>query len=110
MEELRGRPVVTFPSQATFEAWLEKNTDMQTGIWLKHAKKASGIPSVSYAEAVESCLCFGWIDGQKLSYDEHYFLQGYTPRRPRSVWSKVNVNRVAELTKAGRMRPAGLRE
>ena len=107
-EELRGRPVLTFASQADFEQWLGSNADLQTGIWLKHAKKASGFNSVSYDEAVESALCFGWIDGQKLPYDDKYFLQGYTPRRPRSIWSKVNTGRAEHLIQAGRMRPGGL--
>jgi uncharacterized protein YdeI (YjbR/CyaY-like superfamily) len=109
-EELKGRPVLTFASQSDFEDWLTQNVELVSGIWLKHAKKASGIASVTYNEAVESALCFGWIDGQKLSYDDKYFLQGYTPRRPRSIWSKVNTGRVERLISEGRLRPAGMKE
>ncbi len=78
------------------------------GVWLKIAKKAAGIPTVTYSEALDAALCFGWIDGQKAAYDESFFLQRFTPRRARSKWSKINVDRVASLVEAGRMQPAGL--
>lgn len=110
MEELAGRPVMAFASQPDFEAWLEANQTLTTGIWLKIAKKGSGIPTISYEQAVETCLCFGWIDGQMKAYDGNYYLQGLTPRRPRSVWSHVNRQRIERLTAEGRMRPAGLKE
>jgi uncharacterized protein YdeI (YjbR/CyaY-like superfamily) len=103
-------PVIAFDTVADMEVWLEANASSCPGIWLKIAKKASGVVTVSYAEALEVALCFGWIDGQKASYDETYFLQRFTPRRPRSKWSQVNVEHVDRLTKAGRMRPAGLAE
>jgi uncharacterized protein YdeI (YjbR/CyaY-like superfamily) len=107
--ETKGRlPVLPFPSAQDWESWLEENHQTSDGMWMKIAKKASGIPSVSYQEAVEVALCFGWIDGQKGSYDEQWFLQKFTPRRPRSKWSEVNVAKIDELIAAGRMRPAGL--
>jgi uncharacterized protein YdeI (YjbR/CyaY-like superfamily) len=89
---------------------MEANHDSSEGVWLKLAKKGSGIPSVTLAEALEVCLCFGWIDGLRKALDDDYYLQRYTPRRPRSKWSKINVEKVEELTAAGRMRPAGLAE
>jgi uncharacterized protein YdeI (YjbR/CyaY-like superfamily) len=103
-----GLPVIPFASTAAWEAWLEANHTGSTGLWLQIAKKASGIPTVTYAEALEVALCFGWIDGQKGSYDDSYFVQRFTPRRPRSKWSKINVDKVTALIEAGRMRPAGL--
>jgi uncharacterized protein YdeI (YjbR/CyaY-like superfamily) len=99
--------VIAFKSQRAFEAWLEKNHDKADGLWLRIYKKASGTPTVTYAEALDVALCFGWIDGLKRSYDEESFIQRFTPRRARSVWSKVNVGHVERLTREGRMRPAG---
>ena len=78
------------------------------GIWLRIFKKDSGKATVTYAEALDQALCFGWIDGQKKSHDEFSFIQRFTPRRPRSSWSKINTQHVARLTKAGQMMPAGL--
>jgi uncharacterized protein YdeI (YjbR/CyaY-like superfamily) len=103
-------PLIPFASAAAWEAWLDENHATSPGLWLQIAKKASGIPTVTYAEAVEVALCFGWIDGQKRAYDDTFFLQRFTPRRARSKWSQINVAKVAELTAAGRMRPAGLAE
>ena len=100
-------PVMPFSSPGTWETWLEANHEVAPGVWLQIAKKASGIPSVTYSEALDVALCYGWIDGQKAGYDDDYFLQRFTPRRARSKWSKINVDRVGELVKAGRMRPAG---
>jgi uncharacterized protein YdeI (YjbR/CyaY-like superfamily) len=97
-------------SAAEWEAWLEANHDASEGVWLKIAKKGSGIPSVTIAEALDVCLCFGWIDSRREALDEDHYLQRYTPRRPRSNWSRINVEKVAKLTAAGRMRPAGLAE
>jgi len=77
------------------------------GVWLKFAKKASGISSVNYAQALDVALCYGWIDGQSRSLDDTYYLQKFTPRRPKSIWSKVNIAKVEALIAAGRMRPAG---
>jgi uncharacterized protein YdeI (YjbR/CyaY-like superfamily) len=101
-------PIVDFARQAAWADWLEANHGASAGVWLRLAKKGSGSPSVSYAEAVESALCFGWIDGQKDSYDEQAWLQKFTPRGPRSIWSKINRERVGELVARGLMRPAGL--
>jgi uncharacterized protein YdeI (YjbR/CyaY-like superfamily) len=79
-------------------------------VWLKLAKNGSGIASVTLDEALDACLCFGWIDSRREAVDDEYYLQRYTPRRPRSNWSQINVEKVAKLTAAGRMRPAGLAE
>jgi uncharacterized protein YdeI (YjbR/CyaY-like superfamily) len=103
-------PVIFFRSARDFEAWLEQNLERRTGVWLKLAKKSSGIPSLSDDEAVDLGLCFGWVSGQRKSLDETYYLQKYVPRRPRSRWSQVNVDKVAALTAQGRMRPSGLAE
>jgi uncharacterized protein YdeI (YjbR/CyaY-like superfamily) len=101
-------PVILFASAAEFEAWLEEEHAGSAGVWLKIAKKGSGVSSVSYAEAVELALCFGWIDGQIKALDERHYLQRFTPRRPRSKWSRINRDRVEALTATGRMRPSGL--
>jgi len=99
--------VKPFKSAQAFEAWLSKHHASSDGLWLKIAKKGVGVPSVTYLEAVEIALCWGWIDGQKKGFDDQHFLQRFTPRRPRSVWSKTNVTKVAALIEAGRMQPAG---
>ncbi|WP_409331964.1 YdeI/OmpD-associated family protein [Trujillonella humicola] len=101
-------PVLAFPDQASLEAWLAAEGDSAPGLYVRLAKKGSGIPSVSYPELVESCLCFGWIDGRSNRLDEDTYLQRITPRRARSVWSQKNVGTVGRLLEAGRMRPAGL--
>jgi uncharacterized protein YdeI (YjbR/CyaY-like superfamily) len=103
-------PIVLFASPLELETWLEKNHAESAGVWLKIAKKGSGVESVSYAEALELALCFGWIDSQKRSFDEKHFLQRFTPRRPRGKWSRINRDAAEELIAAGRMRPAGLAE
>jgi uncharacterized protein YdeI (YjbR/CyaY-like superfamily) len=101
-------PILAFPSQEAWEEWLESNHSAVAGVWLKIAKKAAPIESVSHAEALESAICFGWIDGQRRALDERFFLQRFTPRGPRSRWSQINRDKATELTEAGRMRPAGL--
>ncbi|NVJ22404.1 MULTISPECIES: YdeI/OmpD-associated family protein [Myxococcus] len=103
-------PVKAFRGVAEFEAWLEENGGARAGVWLKLAKKGTGIPSLTDDEAVDVGLCFGWISGQRKSLDERFYLQKYVPRRPRSRWSQVNVRKVEALLAAGRMRPAGLAE
>jgi len=103
-------PVLTFASQEAWRAWLHDHWTDQAGLWLKLAKKASGIPTVTYAEALDVALCYGWIDGQKKSFDESYFLQKFTPRRARSLWSQVNRDKVADLIVRGLMQPQGLAE
>jgi len=102
-------PTLPFESKKKFADWLAKNHDKSAGLWLKIAKKASGIPTVTYAEALDVALCYGWIDGQKGSFDEQYFLQKFTPRRPKSIWSKINVGHVERLIASGEMKPAGLK-
>ena len=103
-------PKIPFDSQADWERWLDENHAISQGLWLKIAKKASGIATVTYPEAIEVALCFGWIDGQRQSFDDVWYLQRFTPRRPRSRWSQINREKVELLTKGGRMRPSGLRE
>jgi uncharacterized protein YdeI (YjbR/CyaY-like superfamily) len=103
-------PIVPFASQQDWEDWLRVNADEAAGLWLQIAKKAAGIPTVSYDEALEVALCYGWIDGLKKRYDERFFIQRFTPRRPRSRWSKRNVGIVERLIQEGRMKPRGLRE
>jgi uncharacterized protein YdeI (YjbR/CyaY-like superfamily) len=100
-------PVLAFADQAALEEWLEAEHATAPGLYVRLAKKGSGVPSVTYAELVESALCFGWIDGRSQRLDETSYLQRITPRRPRSVWSQKNVAAVEALTAAGRMRPAG---
>jgi uncharacterized protein YdeI (YjbR/CyaY-like superfamily) len=103
-------PILHFASPAELEAWLKGNGASSAGIWLKIAKKGSGIESVTYAEALELALCFGWIDSQKLGFDESYFLQRFTPRRPRGKWSRINREKAEALIAAGTMRVAGMAE
>lgn len=110
MSTIDDNPIMLFASQQDWEAWLHEHHTQPAGIWLQIAKKGAGTPSVSYAEALEIALCYGWIDGQKRSYDEKFFLQRFTPRRPKSIWSKINTEHVARLIAEGRMQPAGLRE
>ena len=102
--------IVSFASDKEWEQWLEENSDASNGVWIKMAKKESGIPSVNHPQALDVALCFGWIDGQRLKFDDQYFLQRFTPRRSKSPWSKVNQDKVAALIEAGKMREAGLRE
>ena len=106
----RDLPVVAFSSQQAFEMWLTSQPADCRGLWLKIAKKASGITSISRAEAVDSALCHGWIDGQLDSFDGNYWLIRFTPRQPASKWSEINRARAQELVALGRMRPAGLKE
>ncbi|SFK71361.1 YdeI/OmpD-associated family protein [Lysobacter sp. cf310] len=102
-------PIELFADAAAWERWLEAHADAP-GLWLKIAKKNQGVVSVSYPQALDVALCHGWIDGLKRSCDERYFLQRFTPRRPRSIWSKINIGKIEVLTAAGRMRAGGLRE
>lgn len=101
-------PVLLFVTQADLEEWMDEHHSEAAGVWLKFAKKASAHQTVTYAEAVETALCFGWIDGQARSLDEDFWLQRFTPRRPRSKWSQINCKRVTALNEQGRLRPAGL--
>jgi uncharacterized protein YdeI (YjbR/CyaY-like superfamily) len=101
---------LSFASRAEWEAWLAQQHDRSTGIWLRIAKAGAGVDSVSYAEALEVALCYGWIDGQKRRLDDRHWLQRFTPRAARSKWSKINRQKATELIASGAMTPAGLRE
>jgi uncharacterized protein YdeI (YjbR/CyaY-like superfamily) len=109
MSESSELPTLTFAIQSKWADWLAKQHDKSAGVWLKLAKKDSGIPSVTHVEALDIALCYGWIDGQRNSFDEKYFLQKFTPRRPKSIWSKINVEKVERLIASGQMKPAGLK-
>jgi uncharacterized protein YdeI (YjbR/CyaY-like superfamily) len=103
-------PVVLFEDAAAWAAWLEQNHLSAAGIWLRIRKKSASIRALTYPEAVEEALCYGWIDGQTKSFDDSTFIQRFTPRRKGSIWSKINREKVLALAAAGRMRPAGLAE
>jgi len=103
-------PVLSFETSADFHNWLENNYEDQTGIWLRIFKKDSGVPSINYALALDEALCYGWIDGQVKKIDEQSYIQKFTPRRLRSMWSKRNIENVKRLKKEGRMRPPGIKE
>lgn len=105
-----AEPVLSFTTQDAWEEWLEENHADVPGVWLKIPKAGSGLVGVDYAQALESALCHGWIDGQKKKLDEKNWLQRFTPRRRGSSWSQVNRQKAIELIERGRMRPAGLRE
>jgi uncharacterized protein YdeI (YjbR/CyaY-like superfamily) len=101
---------IHFPSPAAWEQWLQSNHALSSGVWIKMAKKDAPVESVRYPEVLEIALCYGWIDGRREALDERYFLQRFTPRRPRSVWSRINRETAERLIAEGRMRPAGLAE
>ncbi len=103
-------PIVGFASRDGWIAWLDESHADAAGVWLKIPKAGSGEAGVSYAEALEVALCFGWIDGQKRKLDERFWLQRFTPRRPKSIWSRINRDKALALIERGEMRPAGLRE
>ena len=106
-DELETRP---FASAEEWEAWLREHHETVPGVWIKFAKKASGVPTVTYLEALHGALRYGWIDGQARSLDDTHYLQRFTPRRARSIWSKRNRDFATALIEAGEMEPAGLRE
>ena len=103
-------PIALFERQLDWAEWLKNNHDTSSGVWLQLAKKDTGAQSVSYDEAIEVALCFGWIDGQKKAHSEQYWLQKFTPRSAKSVWSKINKTKALALIKAGKMQPSGLKE
>jgi uncharacterized protein YdeI (YjbR/CyaY-like superfamily) len=103
-------PVKTFRTQAAFESWMRRNHAREAEVWLRIHKTASGLPSITIAEALDVVLCWGWIDGIRKALDERSYLQRYTPRRAKSIWSQINRKHVARLTKAGRMTPHGQRQ
>lgn len=109
-EQVEGRPVLAFARAGQFESWLEANGASASGLWVKLAKKGSRTPTLDYLAAVETALCFGWIDSKKRSYDAEFSLQRFSPRRPHGRWSRINRDRATALIEAGRMRPAGQRE
>jgi uncharacterized protein YdeI (YjbR/CyaY-like superfamily) len=108
MPEPGDLPVVMFETADEFERWLEREHTSSRGVWVRFAKKGSGLQSVTYEQAVLVALCFGWIDGQARSEGDASWLQRFTPRTRKSVWSQINRRRVDELIAQGRMRPAGL--
>lgn len=103
-------PILSFSHIEEWKKWLEKNQDQDHGLWVRFFKKQSKITTVTYAEVLDEALCYGWIDGQVKKYDEQSWVQKFTPRRPRSVWSKRNVEHVERLMKAGRMKPSGMEQ
>jgi len=105
-----GLPVISFASRAEWEDWLGANHAAASGVWLKIAKKGSRIETVTHPEALETALCYGWIDGQRKGLDQTFFLQKFTPRGPRSTWSRINRDKVERLIREKKMRSAGLRE
>jgi uncharacterized protein YdeI (YjbR/CyaY-like superfamily) len=104
------KKIKSFRTEAAFEAWLAANHARETEVWLKIYKKGSGVPTVNPAQALDVALCWGWIDGLRKAFDERSFLQRFSPRRARSLWSQINRNHVARLTSAGRMTPHGQRQ
>jgi len=110
VESFDGIEVIAFPDAAAWESWLAAHHTRAEGVWLKMAKKRSGVASVTDDEVVDIGLCWGWISGQRRSLDATYYLQKYVPRRPKSLWSKVNVEKVEMLSAAGRMREPGMAE
>ena len=102
--------IKSFRTEAAFETWLRRNHARETEVWLRIYKKDSGVPSITGAQALDVVLCWGWIDGLRKAFDERSFLQRYTPRRPKSLWSQINRDHIARLTAAGRMTPHGQRQ
>jgi uncharacterized protein YdeI (YjbR/CyaY-like superfamily) len=105
-----GLPIAGFADAHAWETWLADQHADSAGVWLKIAKKGSGADTVSYAEALEVAICYGWIDGQKGRLDDDHWLQRFTPRKPGSKWSRINTDKATELIRSGRMRPAGQRQ
>jgi uncharacterized protein YdeI (YjbR/CyaY-like superfamily) len=108
MSTAQDLPIVELRDQQAWRDWLEENHEALPGVWLKFAKKGAPTPTVTYPEAIEEALCFGWIDGQVRRYDELYYLQRFTPRRPKSKWSQINREKATRLIAVGRMRAPGM--
>jgi len=104
------KKIKSFRTDAAFEAWLARNHAREKELWLRIYKKDSGVPTVTHAQALDVALCWGWIDGIRKAFDDRAFLQRFTPRKPRSIWSQINRDHVARLTAAGRMKPPGQRQ
>jgi len=102
-------PTLPFANKKKWADWLARQYEKSPGVWLKIAKKDSGIPTVSYEEALDVALCHGWIDGQKKGFDDKYWLQKFTPRGAKSIWSKINTEKAERLIADGQMKPAGLK-
>jgi len=112
MNKSSDLPILPFASQKDWANWLKTQHDQSAGVWLKLAKKDSGISSVTYGEALDIALCYGWIDGQKKGFDDApfaYWLQKFTPRGQKSIWSKINTEKAERLIASGQMKPAGLK-
>jgi uncharacterized protein YdeI (YjbR/CyaY-like superfamily) len=109
-EQVPDLPVMEFASARDWERWLRRNHAKSDGVWLRIAKKGAGVTTVDFVDAIEVSLCYGWIDGLRHKHDDVYFRQRFTPRRPRSKWSRINRDRAEALIAAGRMQPAGTRE
>jgi len=107
VEEKGGLPITAFADRDSFESWIAENKEAN-GLWVKLGKKANPADSVTYAQALDVALCYGWIDGQKFRYDDLWFLQRFTPRRKKSMWSQVNRDHIERLTRSGRMQDGGL--
>jgi len=103
-------PVIAFDLPEEWAYWLAQNHNISKGIWLRFFKKDANVPSITHAEALEEALCYGWIDGQAKKYDERSYIQKFTPRRTKSIWSKRNTEHIVRLAKEGKMKPAGLKE
>jgi uncharacterized protein YdeI (YjbR/CyaY-like superfamily) len=110
MSGKQRKPVGSFATREAWETWLAEQHASSSGLWLKLAKKGSGLESISRADALEVALCYGWIDGQADSFDDDHWLQRFTPRTPRSKWSRINREKAMQLIETGAMKPAGLRE
>ena len=109
MTKLNTLPTIEFNTAESFETWLDKHHDSSSGLWIKIFKKDSGIKTISYSEALDVALCYGWIDGQKQRCDEQSWLQKFCPRTAKSIWSKVNIGHVERLINNAKMKPAGLK-
>ncbi len=109
MKKENNLPILPFENKKKWADWLAKQHDKSTGVWLKLGKKGTGIPSVTYEEALDVALCYGWIDGQKKGFDDQYWLQKFTPRGPKSIWSKINTEKAERLIASGEMKPSGLK-
>jgi uncharacterized protein YdeI (YjbR/CyaY-like superfamily) len=109
MNKTAELPILPFENKKKWSSWLAKEHAKTAGVWLKLAKKDSGIASITYEEALDVALCYGWIDGQKKGFDEKYWLQKFTPRGAKSIWSKINTEKAERLIASGDMKPAGLK-
>ncbi len=110
MEKKKELPIISFETPEMWEAWLKKNHEKALGVWVQFYKKASGVKTVVYKEALEVALCYGWIDSQVKSFDQKSYIQRFTPRGPKSIWSKVNTLHIERLIKEGKMTHAGLKK